>query len=89
MGIIGRCSSKLAQLITLPYFCGSYTRCSDRLYDFSLSIPTCHQDVFVNSFFPCAAKTLEISAIRMLLFSDDLNNFKCSINRHLLSLGSI
>ena len=35
----GRCSSELAKLITLPYFCGRSTHYCDRLHDLSVSIP--------------------------------------------------
>ena len=37
----GRCSSKLAQLVPLPYFRGRSTHYSDRLHDFSVPIPVC------------------------------------------------
>ena len=48
----GRCSSELAQLIPLPFSRGRSTRYSDRLHDFSVTIPRCYKDVYVNSFFP-------------------------------------
>ena len=48
----GRCSSKLAQLVPLPYSRGRSTHYSDRLHDFSVNIPRCYKDVYVNSFFP-------------------------------------
>ena len=48
----GRCSSELAQLISLP------TCYSDRLHDFSVTIPRCYKDDYVNSFFTCTAKLL-------------------------------
>ena len=35
----GRCSSELAQLVPLPYSRGKSTRYSDRLHDFSVTIP--------------------------------------------------
>ena len=35
----GRCSSELAQLVPLPYSRGRSTRYSDRLHDFSVTIP--------------------------------------------------
>ena len=47
----GRCSSELAQLVPLPYSRGRSTRYSDRLHDFSVTIPRCYRDVYVNSFF--------------------------------------
>ena len=37
----GRCSSELAQLVPLPYSRGRSTRYSDRLHDFSVTIPRC------------------------------------------------
>ena len=48
----GRCSSELAQLVPLPFSRGRSTRYSDRLNDFSVTIPRCYKDVSVNSFFP-------------------------------------
>ena len=51
----GRCSSELAQLVPLPFSRGRSTRYSDRLHDFSVTIPRCYKDVYVNSFFPRTA----------------------------------
>ena len=48
-----RCSSELAQLVPLPYSRGRSTWLPDyfdRLPDFSVTIPTCYKDIFVNSF---------------------------------------
>ena len=50
----GRCSSELAQLVPLPYSRGRSTCYSDRLHDFSVTIPRCYKDV--NSFFPRTAR---------------------------------
>ena len=52
----GRCSSELAELFPLPYSRGRSTRYSDRLYDFSVTIPRCYKDVYLKSFFPCTAR---------------------------------
>ena len=52
----GRCSSELAQLVPLPYSRGRCTCCSNRLHDFSVTIPRCYKDVYVNSFFPHTAR---------------------------------
>ena len=41
----GRCSSELAQLVPLPFSQGRSTRYSDRLHDFSVTIPRCYKDV--------------------------------------------
>ena len=47
----GRCSSELAQLVPLPYSRGRSSRYTDRLHDFSVTIPRFYKDVYVNSFF--------------------------------------
>ena len=51
----GKCSSELAQLVPLPFSRERPTRYSDRLHNFSVAIPKCLKDVYVNSFFPCEA----------------------------------
>ena len=40
----GRCSSELAQLVPLPFSQGRSTCYSDRLHDFSVTIPRCYKD---------------------------------------------
>ena len=52
----GRCSSELTQLVPLPFSQGRSTCYSDRLHDFSVTIPRCYRDVYVNSFSPHAAR---------------------------------
>ena len=84
----GRCSSELAQLVPLPFSCGRSTRYSDRLHDFFVSIPRCYKDVYVNSFFPRAAKLWNSLPIECLPLTYDLSGFKSRINRHLLTVGS-
>ena len=61
----GKCSSGLAQLVPLPYSRGRSTCYSARLHSFSITIPRCYKDVYVNSFFPC---TTRLSACRMFFF---------------------
>ena len=51
----GKCSSELAEQVPLPYSWGRLTHYSDRLHDFSVTIPRRYKDVYVNSFFPCTA----------------------------------
>ena len=51
----GRCSSKLTHLVLLPYSRQRSTCYSDRLHDFSVTIPICYKDFYVNSFFPYRA----------------------------------
>ena len=48
----GRCYSELAQLVPLPFSRWRSARYSDRLHDFSVTIPRYYKDVYVNSFFP-------------------------------------
>ena len=74
----GRCSSELAQLVPLPFSRGRSTRYSDRLHDFSVIIPRCYKDVYVNSFFPCTARLLNYLHIECL-----------QSTRHLLTVGSL
>ena len=76
----GRCSSELAQLVPLPYSRGRSTRYSDRLHDFSVTIPRCYKDVYVNSFFPLPIECFPLTY--------DLSGFKYRINRCLLTVGS-
>ena len=61
------CSSELAELIQHPYSQGKSTLYYD-LIDFSVTIPRCYKDIYVNSFFPDTAYTLEFSAYGMLSF---------------------
>ena len=84
----GRRSSELAELIPLPYSRGNSTRYSDRLYDFSVTIPRCYKDVYVNSFFPRTAKLWNSLPIECFPLTYDLSGFKSGINRHLLTVGS-
>ena len=84
----GRCSSELTQLVLLPYSWGSSTRYSDRLHDFSVTIPRCYKDVYVNSFFPCTARLWTSLPIECFPLIYDLSGFKSRINRHLLIVGS-
>ena len=67
---------------------GRSTRYSDRLHDFSVTIPRCYKDVYVNSFFPHTAKLWRTLPIEFFPSTYYLNSFKCRINRHLLTVGS-
>ena len=84
----GRCSSELAQLVPLPFPRGRSTRYSERLHDFSVIIPRCYKDVYVNSFFPRTAKLWNSLPIECFPLTYDLSGFKSRINRHLLIVGS-
>ena len=84
----GRCSSELTQLVPLPFSRGRSTRYSDRLHDFSVTIPRCYKDVYVNSFFPRTAKLWNSLLIECFPLTYDLSGLKSRINRHLLTVGS-
>ena len=84
----GRCSSELAQLVPLPFSRRRSTRYSDRLHDFSVTIPRYYKHVYVNSFFPCTAELWNCLPLKCFPLTYDLNGFKYRINRHLLTVGS-
>ena len=84
----GRSSSELAQLVPLPYSRGRSTRYSDRLHDFSVTIPRCYKDVYVNSFLPRTARLWNSLPIECFPLTYDLSGFKSRINRYLLTVGS-
>ena len=84
----GRCSYELAQLVPFPFCWERSIRYSDRLHDFSVTIPRYYKDVYVNSFFPHAARLWNSLPIECFPLTYDLNGFKSRINRHLLAIGS-
>ena len=47
--VFRKCSSELAELVPLP-------NSEVRSTLFSVTIPRCYKDVYVNSFFPCRAR---------------------------------
>ena len=83
-----RCSSELAQLVPLPFSQGRSTCCSDRLHDFSVTIPRCYKNVYVNSFFLRTARLWNSLPIEYFPLTYDHSGFKSRINRHLLTVGS-
>ena len=87
-GQFGRCSSELAELVPLTYSRGRSTHHPDRLHNFSASIHRCQKDVYVNSFFPHTATLWNSLLTECFSLTYDLNGLKCSINRHLLTVGS-
>ena len=82
-----RCSSDLAQLVPLPYSRGRSTRYCNRFHDFSVTIPRCFKDVYVNSFFPRTTRLWNSLATECFSLIYDLNRFKSRIKRHLLTEG--
>ena len=69
----GKCSSEVAQLVSLPFYRVRSTCYSGRLHDFSVTIPRFYKDVYVDSFFPRTARPW-LSAYTMLSF--DLSWFR-------------
>ena len=68
----GRRSLELAQLVSLPFSQGRSTRYCDRLHDFSVTIPRCYKDIYVNSFFPRTAKLWNCLPIECFPLTYDL-----------------
>ena len=68
--------------------CGSSARYSDRLHDFSVTIPRYYKDVYVNSFFPHTARFWNYLPLECFPLTYDRSHFKSRINRHLLIVGS-
>ena len=83
----GRFSSELAQLVPLPFSREWSTHYSDRLHDFSVTIPRCYKDVCINSFFPHTARHWNSLPIECFPLTYNVNGFKSRINRPLLTGG--
>ena len=79
----GICYSELFQLVPLPFSQRRSTHYCDRLHDFSVTIPRCCKDVYVNSFFSRSARLWNAFPLTY-----DLSGFKSRNNRHLLTVGS-
>ena len=58
------------------------------LHDFSVTIPRCYNDVYVNSFFSCTARIWNSLLVECFPLTYDLSGFKSRINRHLLKVTS-
>ena len=85
----GRCSSELAQLVPLFFSFERSILYSDRLQDFSATVPRCYKDdVYDNSFFPHSARLWNSLPIECCPLTSNLNGFEFRINRDLLTVGS-
>ena len=84
----GRCSFEPAQLVPVPFYWVRSTCYSDRLHDFSVTIPTYYEDVYVNCFFRRTATLWNFLPIECFLMTYDLNGFRSRSNRHLLIIVS-
>ena len=72
----GRCSSELAELVTLPHSGGRSTCYPNRLHDFPVTIPKCYKDLYTNNFW-----TISFPA-ECFPLTCGLNGFKSRVNRH-------
>ena len=82
----GRCFSELAELVPLLFSRGRSARYSDRLQDFSVTIPRCYKEVYVNSFFPRTARLWNSLPTECFPLTYDLSGFQSRINRYFLTL---
>ena len=72
----GRYLCELAELVPLHYCCGSSTRYSGRLHDFSVMIPRYYRTFYINSFFPYMARLWNSLPIECFPLTSDLSGFK-------------
>ena len=70
------------------YICGRFPRYSNMFDYFSVTIPSCYKDVFVNSFFPSTARLWNSLPAECLPLTYDLNGFKSRVYRVQSSLLS-
>lgn len=82
-----RCSFELAKLVPLPYSRGTSARYSNKLQEFSATIPTSCKDLWTNSFFSRPASLWNSLIVCFPLTSPNANGFKFIVNRYLFSLN--
>ena len=83
------CSSEMAELVPLSYSRRRSSHYSYKLHDFSVTIPRCYKDFYVNSFFPCtAARLWNCLPVECFPLTLDLNGLKSRVDRQFLSLTS-
>ena len=64
-------------------------RYPDRLHDFSVTIPRCYKDVYVNSFFSRTPGLYNSLPAECFPLTHDLNGFISRVNSHHLYLDSL
>ena len=84
---LGRYPSEMAKLVPLPHSRDRSTSYSKRLQNFSVTIPRCYKDVYVNSSFTRTARHWNSLPAKCFPLSYDLNDFNSKVNTHLFSLG--
>ena len=73
------CSS---ELVPLPQSRCRFTHYSDRLHDFSVTIPKCYRDVCVKIFFPRTVRLWSSLPAKCFPLTCDLNGIKSRVKRH-------
>ena len=71
----------LAKLVPLVYSRSSSTRYSDRLHDFSVTIPWCYKGFYVSSFFRRIARFRNVLPAEYFPLTNNLNDLDCRANR--------
>ena len=82
-----RCSSELDAMVPLGPSLGRPTRYSNRLHDFSATIPGCYNNVYANSFFPRTPRLWNYLSVECFHVTYNLDGFKSRVNRHVSFLG--
>ena len=82
-----RCLSEVTELVPLPHSRSRSTRYCNRLHDFSVIILRCYKNVYINSFFPRAARLWNSLPAKCFPLTYDLNGLKSRGNRYRFSLG--
>ena len=77
----GKCSCEQAELDPLPHSHWRSTCYTNRLHDFSATIPRCYKDVYVNSFFPSTDRLWNSLPAEFFPLIYDLNGFKSISNQ--------
>lgn len=77
----------LTGLVPLPHCSGRSTRYFKKLHKLSATIPKCHKDVYLNSFFPhTATPSNHLHTYCIPLINDLLNGLSLRVSRQLFSL---
>ena len=88
-GLVPVVASELAQLVPLPFSRGRSTLFySNVLHDFSVTIPRCYKDIYINNFFPCTARLWNFLPRECFPLTYNLNGFMSRFNRQLLIVVS-
>ena len=70
----------IAELVPFPYSHVRSTHYSNRLHDFSVTIPKCHKEVYVNNFFSPTARLGNYLSEKCYSLLYDLNGLKSAVD---------